>query len=95
MITKYFTKVSVRFDPFSPSAKAVRLFLARIPPQQKSGCAIEFKILNNPSDKPEVKVTYKDKNVIEINPEEKTFADLSSFFDTHSRKLAIKDAINT
>lgn len=93
MITKYFTKVSVRFNPFAPSAKPVRLFLARIPSQVKSGCAVDFKILNNPEDKAEVKVTFKDKEVLQIDPESKSFQDLSAYFDTHSRKLAIKEAI--
>lgn len=94
MITKYFTKVSVRFNPFSASAKPVRLFLARIPAQLKSGCSVDFKILENPSDQAVVKVTYKDKQTMEVDPQNMTFKDLSLHFDTHSRKLALKDALS-
>ncbi|OBA22442.1 hypothetical protein METBIDRAFT_40396 [Metschnikowia bicuspidata var. bicuspidata NRRL YB-4993] len=94
MITKYFTKVSVKFNPFSASAKPVRLFLARIPAQQKSGCSVDFKILENPADKALVKVTFKDKQSMEIDPKNLTFKDLSSHFDTHSRKLALKEALS-
>lgn len=94
MITKYFTKVSVRFNPFAPSAKPVRLFLARIPAQLKSGCSVDFKILENPKDQAVVKVTYKDKQTMEIDPENLSFKDLSSHFDTHSRKLALKETLS-
>lgn len=94
MITKYFTKVAVKFDPFAASAKPVRLFLARIPAQLRSGCAVDFKVLTKKEDKPEVKVTFKDKHVMEINPDKMTFQDLSAYFDTHSRKLALKQAIS-
>lgn len=93
MITKYFTKVAVKFDPFAASSKPVRLFLARIPSQQRSGVAVDFKVLTK-NEKPSVSVTFKDKLVMEADPEVMTFEDLRSYFDGHSRKLAINQAIN-
>lgn len=93
MITKYFTKVAVKFDPFAASAKPVRLFLARIPSQQKSGVAVDFKVLTK-NEKPSVSVTFKDKHVMDADPEMMTFQDLSEHFDQHSRKLALKAAIS-
>lgn len=95
MITKYFTKVSVRFAPFSPTAKPARLFLARIPNQLKSGCQVDCKLLSNPSEKPLIKVTFKDKHTMEIDPSDKKFDDLSAHFDAHSRKLALKEALES
>lgn len=94
MITKYFTNVSVKLDPFAASAKPVRLFLSRIPGQQKSGCSVDFKILNNLSEKAQVKVTFKDKHTMIADPCKMSFQDLSAHFDTHSRKLALQEAIN-
>lgn len=93
MITKYFTKVAVKFDPFAASAKPVRLFLARIPSQQKSGCAVDFKILSG-DEKPYVSVTFKDKHVMDADPETMSFQDIREHFDQHSRKLALKAAIS-
>lgn len=93
MITKYFTRVAVKFDPFAASAKPVRLFLARIPLQQRSGVAVDFKVLTK-NEKPQVTVTFKDKHVMEADPEAMNFEDLSAFFDGHSRKLAIQQAIS-
>lgn len=93
MITKYFTKVAVKFDPFAASAKPVRLFLARIPSQQKSGVAVDFKVLTK-NEKPSVSVTFKDKHIMSGDPESMSFHDLSEHFDLHSRKLALKAAIS-
>lgn len=93
MITKHFTKVAVRFNPFAASAKPVRLFLARIPSQQKSGCAVDFKILTN-DEKPSISVTFKDKHVMKADPEDMSFQDLREHFDLHSRKLDLKAAIS-
>lgn len=92
MITKFFTKVAVKFDPFSASAKSVRLFLARIPSAQKSGCQISYQVVKA-NEEPQVKVTYKDKLEKEVNPENKSFEDLRAIFDAHSRKLALQSAI--
>lgn len=91
MITKYFANVAVKFDPFSAGGRAARLFLARVPLSAK----IDYKVLPKEStDKPEIKVTFKDKFVMEADPSEMNINDLRDHFNTHSRKLAIKDAIS-
>ncbi|CAD1808235.1 39S ribosomal protein L53/MRP-L53 family protein [Candida parapsilosis] len=89
MITKYFSNVSVKFNPFSTGAKSARIFLSRMPPTAR----IDFKLLKNPSDQQEIKVSFKDKHVMTADPSAMTVADLGDYFDSHSRKLAIKDSI--
>lgn len=94
MITKYFTKVSVKFNPFTEGAKPARLFLSRIPTSLKSQCSVEHKVLTGAStDKPIVEVTFKDKFKLAVDPETTNFPDLASKLDNHSRKLAIEEAI--
>ena len=36
MLTRFITDVSTRFNPFSPKAKAARLFLSFLPPNARS-----------------------------------------------------------
>lgn len=94
MITKYFSKVTVKFNPFTPGAKPARLFLSRIPTSLKPQCSIDFKVLGEGSvDKPLVEVTFKDKHKMSVDPEKVNFVELSNQFDSHSRKLAIQEAI--
>jgi large subunit ribosomal protein L53 len=90
MITKYFTSVKVRFDPFSPSSRPARLFLSRLPSHTK----VDLKVL--PRDSTEeafLEVTYKDKKVLKGDLNKMNIADLGQHFNSHSRKLAIEDAI--
>lgn len=97
MITKYFTKISVKFDPFKASARPARLFLSHIPASLKLTCTIDYKVLGHKSpasEKPIIKVTFKDKHVMEADPQTMTFAEVLSHFNAHSRKLALKDAIS-
>lgn len=97
MITKYFTKVSVKFNPFGPSARPARLLLSTIPLSMRGTCKIDFKVLtaNSPAkDKPIIEVTFKDKAVMKADPETMNFQEVSDLFDAHSRKLALKDAIS-
>lgn len=96
MITKYFTKVTVKFDPFSPAARPARLFLSRIPPSLKGQCQINHKILTSSSpasEQPIIEVTYKDKHIMKADPRDMTYTELQQHFDGHSRKLVLKDSI--
>lgn len=96
MITKYFTKVTVKFDPFAPSARPARLFLARIPPSLKGQCQINHQVLTQSSpasEKPIIEVTYKDKHILKADPAKMTYTELQQHFDAHSRKLVLKDSI--
>lgn len=97
MITKYFTRVSVKFDPFSASAKPTRLLLSTIPLSMRATCKIDFKVLTASSaakEKPLIEVTFKDKVVMNADPQTMSFQDITDHFNTHSRKLALKDAIS-
>ncbi|SCU78213.1 LAMI_0A03840g1_1 [Lachancea mirantina] len=95
MITKYFTKVVVRFNPLGKEAKTARLFLSSIPPTQRlSGLSLKNELLNGASTaSPLVKVTFKDKTELELNPTGITFQEVGNFFDRHSRKLRLKETI--
>ncbi|EGV66516.1 hypothetical protein CANTEDRAFT_112239 [Yamadazyma tenuis ATCC 10573] len=95
MITKYFNKVTVKFNPFTPGAKPARLFLSRIPTSLKAQCTVDHQVLTAASkEKPIVQVTFKDKHTMSVDPETTSFVDLSNHFDNHSRKLAIQEAIS-
>ncbi|GME74893.1 unnamed protein product [[Candida] boidinii] len=96
MITKYFTKVVVRFNPFGTEARAARNFLAQIPPTLRGTCAIEYEVLNSQSkNKPIVQVYFKDKEFMEADPTKLSLNDLNNLFDRHSRKLQFKDEVSS
>lgn len=97
MIIKYFTKVTVKFDPFTAGARPSRTFLSMLPLSIRSSCKVEYKVLtanSSAKEKPVVEVTFKDKQMIKADPEKMSFKDLAEHFDSHSRQLAIKDAIS-
>ncbi len=95
MITKYFTKVVVKFNPFGPEAKSARIFLSQIPPSLRGICAVDFELLDAQSkNKPTVQVTFKDKTVMEGDPVTLKIADFANLFDRHSRKLQFQEEIS-
>lgn len=86
MITKYFTKVCVKFNPFGPEARCARSVLSQIPPSLKGVCQIDLELLNDKSKaKPFVQVTFKDNTVMSGNPAELKLADFTNMFDKHSK----------
>ncbi|KAL6937638.1 39S ribosomal protein L44, mitochondrial [Hanseniaspora osmophila] len=99
MITKYFTKVLVRFNPAGAEAKTARLFLSAIPPTQRNTTTkiVNDLILNseakNNAKKPLIKVTFKDKQEFEYDPTVVNIGELAQVLDRHSRKLLVKEAI--
>ncbi|SCU82431.1 LADA_0C05226g1_1 [Lachancea dasiensis] len=97
MITKYFTKVVVKFNPFGKEAKSARLLLSAIPPAQRlTGTSIQNKLLTAAStESPIVKITFKDKTEMEADPTKMTFKELGNYFDRHSRKLGLKESIES
>ncbi|GCE98114.1 39S ribosomal protein L44, mitochondrial [Zygosaccharomyces mellis] len=97
MITKYFSKVVVKFNPFSKEAKTARLLLSSIPPAQRQlGTQIQNEVLSSASNKtPIIKVTFKDKKTMEVDPTKYTFQELSNYFDAHSRQLSLKETIES
>lgn len=78
-------------------AKTARLFLSSIPPTQRvGGTSIQNVILSgNSTEKPVVKVFFKDKSEMEIDPSTVTFKEIGNFFDRHSRKLHLKESIES
>jgi len=57
MITRFITDVSTKFNPFSPRAKAARVFLSFLPPTARSdGMNITTKLL--PRNSPEPSTLY-------------------------------------
>ncbi|CAL9731888.1 large ribosomal subunit protein mL53, partial [Monosporozyma unispora] len=94
MITKYMTRVFVKFSPFGKEAKTARLIMASVPPKQRIlGTKMVQELITDPNQDPMVKVTFKDKKEMEYNLRETNFEELSNLFDTHSRKLKIVETI--
>lgn len=53
MISRFITDVTTRFNPFSPRAKAARLFLTFLPPNARSsGMNIQTTLLPRTSTEP-------------------------------------------
>lgn len=95
MITKYFTKVVVKFNPFGPEARCARSILSQIPPSLKNSCQIHLELLNkNSKNKPFVEVTFKDKTVMSGNPVNLKISDFVNMFDKHSKKLLFKEEVD-
>jgi large subunit ribosomal protein L53 len=95
MITKYFTKVVVRFNPFGKESRCARSILSQIPPSMKNSCQINLELLNSASKKkPFVEITFKDKTVMSGNPATLKIADFVNMFDKHSKKLLFKEEVD-
>lgn len=73
----------------------MRLLLSSIPPVQRAQTTqITNELLNEQSTKtPLVKITYKDKKEMELDPSGYNFQELANYFDKHSRQLQIKETI--
>ncbi|KAG0685501.1 39S ribosomal protein L44, mitochondrial [Kluyveromyces marxianus] len=83
MITKYFTKAVVKFNPFGKEGIT-------------SGLQLQNEVLMAGSTvKPTVKVVFKDKTELQADPTNMNFTELSNYFDRHSRKLALKESIES
>ncbi|VVT57630.1 mitochondrial 54S ribosomal protein mL53 [Magnusiomyces paraingens] len=96
MITKYFAKVSVSFNPLVAAAKPARVFLSNIPPKSRNASiALTQKILAPSSTEPSViSVTFKDGNVISLDPTQNSTVEVAEAFDRYSRVLKLKDDIS-
>ncbi|QPG73594.1 hypothetical protein FOA43_000906 [Brettanomyces nanus] len=95
MITKYFTNVVVKFNPFGPEARAARSVLSEIPPKLRTQCKVDLEVLTkNSTNNPLVEVTFKDKTIMKGNPAQMTMEDFAHMFDRHSRQLQFKDDVS-
>mgnify|MGYP003362717982 CR=1 FL=1 len=94
MITKYFTKVIVKFDPFGPEARTARTMLSLIPPKLHATCDVNLEVLTKSSkNRPLIEVTFKDKTVMKGDPKSMRMDDFAHLFDRHSRALQFKEEI--
>lgn len=95
MITKYFTKLTVRFNPFGSEARCARSILSQIPPSLNATCKVNLELLNSKSkNKAFIEVTFKDNTVMSGNPKTMKYADFTNMFDKHSKKLLFKEEVD-
>lgn len=82
-------------DPTFRTAKTARLFLSSIPPlQRQQRTIIQSKVLvNGSTDSPILKVVFKDKSEMEVNPSDLSFQEVANHFDRYSRQLSLKEII--
>lgn len=71
------------------------MLLSSIPPAQRiQGTQVQNEVLTATSTKaPTVKITFKDKKEMEVDPTKLSFQELSNYFDRHSRQLSLKESI--
>ncbi|KAK9472650.1 mitochondrial 54S ribosomal protein mL53 [Dipodascopsis tothii] len=94
MITKYFQKVEVRFNPFV-KGKTARVFLARIPPTVRQQIKVQSTVLPQDSTAPSlISVQFKDGKNIEVDPTTVSIVDVVEELDRHSRVLRLNEQIN-
>jgi len=95
MITKYFTKLTVKFNPFGAEARCARSVLSQIPPSMNGICQVNLKLLSKESkEEPFVEVTFKDNTVMSGNPAELKLIDFTNMLDKHSKKLLFKEELD-
>ncbi|EGS18818.1 mitochondrial 54S ribosomal protein mL53 [Thermochaetoides thermophila DSM 1495] len=89
MITRFITDVTTRFNPFSPSAKAARLFLSFLPPNaRQQGMNISAQLLPRSStEKPTLYIKFKDGKEMNIDCEKMNIKTIIEEVDRHSRML--------
>jgi len=89
MITRFITDVSTKFNPFSPRAKAARVFLSFLPPTARSdGMNITTKLLPRNSPEPStLYVKFKDGKEMNIDCEKLHINSIVEEVDRHSRAL--------
>ncbi|KAK1752475.1 39S ribosomal protein L53/MRP-L53-domain-containing protein [Echria macrotheca] len=93
MITRFITDVTTRFNPFSPRAKAARLFLTRLPPGARaSGMNIATQLLPRTSTEPSsLHIKFKDGKEMKIDCETMNIKNIVEEVDRHSRALQKAD----
>lgn len=94
MITKYFKTVALKVPPVGHATKVGRVFMANLPPRARANVKVDFKLLDNTNQTPELKVTYKDGTTITADIMNIASNEMVETFDRHSRKLQIQDTIN-
>ncbi|KAK1774974.1 39S ribosomal protein L53/MRP-L53-domain-containing protein [Copromyces sp. CBS 386.78] len=96
MLTRFITDVSTRFNPFSPKAKAARLFLSFLPPNARTnGMNITTQLLpRNSTETPLLYVKFKDGKEMNIDVENMGIKSIVEEVDRHSRILQKQSDLN-
>ncbi|EFX01751.1 mitochondrial ribosomal protein l44 [Grosmannia clavigera kw1407] len=89
MITHFLTDVNTRFNPFSPRAKAARLFLSLLPPRaRQQGLNVTTQLLARTSTEPSLlHVRFKDGKEMQLDCEAMGIKRVVEEVDRHSRAL--------
>ncbi|KAK7757792.1 39S ribosomal protein L44, mitochondrial [Diatrype stigma] len=89
MITRFITEVTTKFNPFSASSRATRLFLASLPPDARSmGMQVRATVLPRTSTEPSsIHVKFKDGKQMELDGEKLGIKGIIEEVDRHSRSL--------
>ncbi|KAI1339604.1 putative ribosomal protein YmL44, mitochondrial [Xylariaceae sp. FL0016] len=89
MITRFITEVNTKFNPFSMSSRATRLFLSSLPSNARSqGMQINTKLLPRTStETASIMVKFKDGKEMALNGEKLGIKGIIEELDRHSRIL--------
>lgn len=95
MITKYLTSLTTTFNPFVPTARTARNFLALLPPNARAnGMKIDVKLLPRTAKGPaSLKLGFKDGKEMEIDLGKLKLKEVVEEVDRHSRILQRKDEL--
>lgn len=94
MITKYFKAATVRIPPVGHSAKLGRLFLANIPPKQRSQIDVKFQLLEPGCEDSELKVVFSNDQEVSVPLNTASSREMVEMFDRQSRQLQVQDSIS-
>ncbi|KXJ91974.1 39S ribosomal protein L53/MRP-L53-domain-containing protein [Microdochium bolleyi] len=103
MITRFITEVNTKFNPFSATSRATRLFLAALPPNARAGgMVINTTILPREAPQPaslSVKFTNEafrteDGKELKLDSEKLGIKDIMEEVERHSRALQKQASLN-
>lgn len=88
-MNRFVTEVRTKFNPFSPSARPARLFLAYLPPDARaSGMSITTTLLPKASTEPPLlQVKFKDGKELNLESEKLGIKGILEEIDRHCRVL--------
>lgn len=95
-MTRFITDVTTKFNPFSPRARTVRLFLSFLPPTARAnGMKITTRLLPRQSTEPNsLWVKFKDGKEMHIDCENLGIKGVVEELDRHSRILKKQADLN-
>lgn len=95
MITQFLTSATAKFNPFSASAKAARIFLAQLPPNARSTMQVKTTVLPKTSTEPAaLSLEFKDGKTMSFDLERQKFKEIQDEVNRHSRGLMRKEELS-